>query len=152
MGLYSLLQPSDDEMFVRECEAVLSDRLTAPATYDRIDASSQLRGSTSFEQFMDIDSPEKMKIAMMGQAVSAEGREAFEAKKKLYSTGDYETVTIILTYDSANAYGTPVRGRALCSQIVDKGKPVATGILSGTRIDGFDRIGWSTYQIWLLQQ
>lgn len=149
---YAWLQPSADDLFIQECETLLSDRLKAPATYARVNASEQSRSRTSFEEFLDIDHPDKMRMVMMGQAASAESREAFEALKKVYADGSYETVKVLLTYDAANAYGTPVRGTSICSQIVGMGEPVAVGVLSGTRIDGFDRVRWATYQVWQLQQ
>lgn len=149
---YVAMKPSAEELFIRECEVVLSDRLKAPATYARVEASKQQRSPTSLEEYLDIDSPEKMKIAMQGQAVSAASRQAFDVLKELYASRDYETVSILLTYDASNAYGTPVRGKAICSQIVDKGKPTTAGILSGTRVDGYDRAGWSVYQLWLARQ
>ena len=149
---YVAMKPSTEELFVRECEAVLSDRLKAPATYVRVEASEQQRSPASLDEYLDIDSPAKMKIAMEARAGSAASQQAFDVLKEVYASADFETVSILLTYDASNAYGTPVRGKTICSQIVRKGDPTTTGTLSGTRIDGFDRVGWPIYQYWIARQ
>ena len=145
---YSALQPSDQEKFLSECEEIIQDRLRSPATYARIEVSPERRERATFEQFMGIDTPEKIKMNMANQAADARVREIFEERKKLYSWSGFEHVYVMLTYDAANAYGTPIRDTSICGQIVETGAPLKTDGFTNTEVDGFDKLGWLTYQLW----
>jgi hypothetical protein len=82
--------------FVKACEAALQETLLAPATYKRV-STFETSEPLSLEDFTrDLGGSEAAYYRRQGHdhAVRSE---------------------LLITYDAANAFGTPIRGQSLCS-------------------------------------
>lgn len=106
-------KPSDQALFLDRCEELMQAALRSPSTYTRVSVSDvQHRHATQTE------------IAR----VTASQREAFldasaDPTDRTFRTADIGMLYIRVTYDAANAYGTPIRGVFTCSQMTyGKGK------------------------------
>lgn len=109
------------------CQAELKSRLIAPSTYNLLEKTFVVKELT-FEEWTEIDPPK-----------AAERK----ARKQLYKEGlkakDY---TVVMRYDSANAFGTPIAKTSVCSFIsTDDLADLKTGTKAyfALRIDGKTR-------------
>lgn len=88
------------------CEDALQSYLRAPASYQRLAISVRAEPITG----------EDLVIRIPIRA-SREDRKAIEAINRHYrAAGPMTRFVLTIDYDAANAYGTPMRGRAICSK------------------------------------
>jgi hypothetical protein len=87
---------SSDSKFVQSCEELLKETLRSPSTYRRVGVVER-REPIPLEDYLA-------------------AQKDSEAVKRLYRQQGTQPVRILaaIEYDAANAYGTPVRGAAVC--------------------------------------
>lgn len=101
-------KPSAESAFLDRCERSMQAALRSPSTYQRVTAS---------EVHHRFASPTEI------ARVTASQREAFldasaDPTDRTFRSADLGMLYIRVTYDAANAYGTPIRGAFTCSQMV----------------------------------
>jgi hypothetical protein len=112
VGVVGYIAPtlSSGGRFLTECEADFIGALRSPATYDRVDATDlRYRAATSAEQ-SSVRQVERDRF-LRANGVDTSGDWTFEA-------GKLRVASLKVTYDAANAYGTPVRGTFACEQMI----------------------------------
>jgi hypothetical protein len=122
------------------CEKELKVRLKAPATYKRVETLLLIEPATAAEALGEIsDSASK----------NAELVQSREMLRKLYEQRPPYRHQLLITYDSANSYGTPIRGAARCETFNLSSEPLTTEDL---RIASSLRINGKTNGKWLIEQ
>lgn len=88
------------------CEDALQSYLRAPATYQRRAIAVRSEPITGEDL-----------VVRVHIRASREDRKAIEAINRHYrEAGPMTLFTLTIDYDAANAYGTPMRGRATCTK------------------------------------
>lgn len=127
------------------CEAAIKDRLKAPSTYRRAE-----KPIFTVEEV----TPEEAMPTIPEEAESESLREAREAMRSLYrQTGAFRH-TAVIKYDSANSFGTPLRGLDLCeSYTTSKDTPGQKDVRPGSvLINGKTTTDWAIEGIRSLSQ
>ncbi|MBB5754633.1 hypothetical protein [Prosthecomicrobium pneumaticum] len=94
------------------CESVLKERLRSPSTYRRIAATKRAEPLTT-DEWLARRAKSNPKQRATDEIV-ARVRQSAGASPAL--------IKVTLEYDAANAFGTPLRGFALCEYLSDDGK------------------------------
>jgi hypothetical protein len=119
------------------CEEVLKDRLRAPATYNRIESRERT------EELEDY-------VWVAWQKAEGSLKEIFEARaaEAVGEGKPLQRITVHIVYDAANAFGTPIRGRADCTYLtVDDDRSGLATTSAGVRVDGLSHIEWLVDQL-----
>lgn len=149
---YANYTPPIGQQFLTDCEYLLKGRLRSPSTYARVSASDLDRAPASYNEFMEIDTPEKKEWRLSIARTNPDYMKLYDAKAKSFRLGEHERAYIFIEYDADNAYGTPIRDTAECYQIVSVGKDVAVNGYLGTMLNGFGAIDWHTFRLWKTNQ
>ncbi len=124
------------------CEEELKLRLKAPATYSRVESRTLLVEATTIDDV----------ISSLGyddlSSRSAEVRRWNEAiitmTRAKYSNSTPYKHQLVITYDAANAFGTPIRGMSLCVTFSHKREDLSESdfVSSSLLIDGKKYTDW----------
>jgi hypothetical protein len=123
-GYYPFTSP-----LLAACEEAMKERLKAPSTYRRISVS-ETKEPLSFEQYYA-------------------ARPESDAVKTVLIRGATEKPvkrTILIEYDAANAFGTPLRSRSLCTFEASDSREVPLG-KDFVTIDGKSYVQWLVDQL-----
>lgn len=135
---------SEREEFVQRCEAELANRLRAPATYRRVSAGEVRRSTASLEECMGWPTAEDRAADEAAARRNSTVRDIQADQLARCNASPGEHVSLVIEYDAANAYGTPVRGRTVCSSVSPPGAALSeVGRFGGLRIDGYTALSWS---------
>lgn len=133
------------------CEKMVKERLRAPSTYKRIAATPITRGTAILEEFLRIDTPEKAAWRADRNARNSALDDWFKADKEAFLAGDIEQALVVIDYDAANGFGTPLRQKAYCKVYPKKGEKIDMRPLwLDMRADGFNSYEWPSFQLWKL--
>ncbi len=110
------------------------ERLRSPSTYKRIDLKKREQQLTRDEYVKRLDDEKSLP-------------DTREFKLRAFDEGRYRPAlaSISISYDAANAYGTPVRGHAVCEAFSD------TADYSHASA-WFVKVNGKTHTEWLLEQ
>jgi hypothetical protein len=98
-----------DSPFVKACESELKSRLRSPSGFKRISLRFEDQKDISVKDYID-------NILSHDQEVDPWVKDDLESKRKIPAK-----FTAFIEYDAPNAYGTPVRGVAMCEYYSDDG-------------------------------
>ena len=137
---------SKSENFCRSCASVLSDRLKAPATFQRVDCPDFDVKPATLEEYMGWNWPENYARDIRKAQLNRRHWDLQDTMKKSYSEGRHLIISTTMTYDAANSFGTPIRETAICELVtIDEAKVVDTAGLS-LRVNGETKLEWSVRQ------
>lgn len=151
-GALWYFNPTGERAFILACEETLKDRLTSPATYKRVSSSPQSRSPATLNEYLGVEFDDKRRWQLAANASDAALRDSYAYKSSGFRMGDYDRLEYRLEYDTENAYGTPIRGYASCSQIVKAGQPVGLERYETATVDGFNKFDWAFFSLWKLRQ
>lgn len=142
------LNPTGERAFALTCEEAIKSRLKAPSTYDRIRASSIVRTQATLSEYMGEETEEKRQWRQEDQPTDQYFKDMRTGMSAKFKAGDYDLVRMDIEYDAANGFGAPIRSRARCEVIVPAGGPAAIPPFETPRIDGFDQLDWTMFNLW----
>jgi len=123
------------------CEEELKKRLKAPATYSRVDTTLLIEATTiddviSSFGYDDLSSRSAEVRRMIEQNITI--------KRAIYSNSTPYKHQLVITYDAANAFGTPIRGMSLCVTFSPKREDLSKGDFTSSSlfIDGKKYADW----------
>ncbi|MDB5681676.1 MAG: hypothetical protein JWO16_1481 [Sphingomonas bacterium] len=90
---------------VAACESYLKKKLKSPATYQRVDVKSYDEGPMTLDAFR----------TSMGLLPTAQADELGKLDSQLLKGRKISKRQVFVTYDAANAFGTPIRGIEVCT-------------------------------------
>lgn len=133
---------SPEAKFISACEDVLLGRLKSPSTYKRISVTELHTQEATLDEFLGIYSEEQRLDYSRRNAGDPKLAELARWRSESFRNGEFEIASIILDYDAANGFGTPIRGSSWCSVVVRKGADLDSAF-GGPAIDGYTALDWS---------
>lgn len=117
-----------DSRLVAACETALLDRLKAPSTYARVSATESSEPIRLADYYVDAFS----RNGMPGAAEQELNRRVHDHATRW---------TVLIEYDAANGFGTPIRGVSACTySSLDGGTKGVSALL--VKIDGKTKTQW----------
>jgi hypothetical protein len=136
---------SDAELFCRACEAVLSKRLRSPSTYDRLECPPPVIRPATLDEFLGWNWPGKEEDYLRLSSKNPDIKRNHEFIRDMFVEGEDGFARTTLTYEASNAFGTPIRGTAVCENVLHGSLELQSGGSAdlGIRINGETALGWS---------
>ena len=130
------------ETFCRVCESVLMERLTSPASYNRVSCSEPKISPATEEQYLGWNWPGKKEADFLAAANDNAVKKSQELVRRLFDQGRDGFVISILKYDAANAFGTSLREPAVCEAIIYDLFDYSDTSTTSIRINGDTSLEW----------
>lgn len=141
------LAPTASDVLLDACDEVLKARLKSPTSYVRMSNTDLGIGPATLDDYMGVMTEQERRLNDMIAAQDPAYKKAQESQRELYQARPPLKHAMLIVYDAANSYGTPIRGSAECSAILVEGADAATAKYLDARIDGYSALDWSVYQL-----
>jgi hypothetical protein len=134
---------TSDAALLGACDEAIQERLKAPSTYERVNSTEFERRPATLDDFMGWTKPE---MELQARALAIHNQryaEALKLQMDAFRIGEYDLIESVIQYDADNAFGTPIRSTATCSDVINRGATFEQFGPIGPRINGQTNLDWA---------
>lgn len=141
--LWPKLFPTPLDRFATACEGTLKERLRSPKTYSRVLVEHFPLAEQTLDQFLSLDSEEERQRYMRLVRTNSSVQKSHDLMVDYFDKVHPKRLRALITYDAANAYGTPIRGFAECTTSIQTDLDFSAETFGGVSVNGQTSIEWA---------